>query len=1218
MDAAENVKPKRRLRNIIKWTAVALAAYTVIGFFLLPPIIKKVLLSELSKALHRPVSIQKIKVNPIELTVEIDGVEVKDREGKSVFASFDQLFVDLQIASIYKRGVILREFRLRRPYVNIIRNTDLTYNFSDLLEDKNPKPKSKPLGFSVNNIQITGARADFTDGPKNTAHHVEDVDLLVPFVSNLGYYTDTFVQPSLTGRLNGAPFVFKGATKPFADSLDTSLNIKLTSVDIPYYLAYSPVKMNFRIPTGHIDAKAEVHYRQYKKGVKPTLIVSADVGLDNFELQNTQAERLVYLPKLTVGIRSAELLSRKVSLTGVTLDSPSVVVVRDRKGKLNLLAVLPESEKAGKNEGGDRLGAEAKPETKAAPENALSLEVDELRVNGGNISLTDNEAGKGFKAKLAPVEVSVKGFTTEKGRAASVDLAVKTDAGEEVGLKADVILDPIFAEGTVMVSGVPLKRYAPYYREMLLFDILDGRLGLKTGFVYSKTDTGPEERLSGLEVTLTKLSLKKRDEPAPFLTVPTLSVKDASIDLNKKKLVVGRIATRNGFIGFTRAKDGILSIARLVNSPQTAPSPKPAKPVKKEKDWDVLVKKVSASSWTLRMVDQWPPRVATLTAEKLDFTGEDIRTAKDSMGRINLGFTPNGHGRFTTSGKVGINPLAVDVTFNLRDVEAGSLQPYFEDKVKMVITDGAVTSDGTIKMGYREPDGLHLKVACNVSVARFAALDKQNAEDLVKWDNIALDGMEVGYAPNSVAIREVSLSNFFSNVVIYPDKTINVTQVVEREEKPKDTAGQAAKEGQSVTPVLAPRTTIPPPDAVAKDPKNSWPVRIDRVSLKGCRVNLTDRGISPTYKTSLTDMEGSVTGLSSEEIKMADVDLKCRFDGAAPVSITGRVNPLRADLYVDLKVKLTGMDLSPFTPYSGKYIGYKIDRGKLSLDLSYLIDKKNLDSQNVVFIDQFYLGDNVESKDATKLPMKLALALLRDRRGEIHLDVPVKGRTDDPKFSKGRIILQVLWNVIVKAATSPFSLLGSLFGGGADLSFAEFGQGGWTLDAKARSTLDSLVKAMDARPALKLTVEGHVDAGPDKGWLIKYIFNKKLKAEKLKAMLKDGKPAVPVDEVAVAPDEYEKYLKLAYKDEKFEKPKNFIGMTKGLPAPEMEKLIIAHIEVTDDDLRQLALRRAEVARDYILASGKVGPERVFAVEPKSLAPEKKEGQQDAKVEFALE
>jgi len=347
------------------------------------------------------------------------------------------------------------------------------------------------------------------------------------------------------------------------------------------------------------------------------------------------------------------------------------------------------------------------------------------------------------------------------------------------------------------------------------------------------------------------------------------------------------------------------------------------------------------------------------------------------------------------------------------------------------------------------------------------------------------------------------------------------------------------------------------------------------------------------------------------------VELRGKLGEVAPLEISGKMNPLIKDLFVDLAIKFKDIDLSPMSPYSGKYVGYTIQKGKLSMDLKYLILKRKLDAQNKIFFDQFTLGDRVESETATKLPVRLAISLLKDRKGEIHLDVPVSGSLDDPKFSVFRIILQVLRNLIAKAATSPFALMGAIFGSGEKLDYIEFDYGSSAITGANVAKVSMLEKALKDRPGVKLEITGHVDPEKDREGLKQLFFERKIKAQKLKEILKKGQSPGPVDEIKIEPGEYPKYLKSAYKEEKFPKPKNFIGLTKDLPVPEMEKLMLTHIIVQEGDLRALASQRALRLRDALVKLG-IAAERLFIVEPKSLAPEKKEKVKDSRVQLKLQ
>ncbi|HSB78209.1 MAG TPA: DUF748 domain-containing protein, partial [Candidatus Methylomirabilis sp.] len=488
-------------------------------------------------------------------------------------------------------------------------------------------------------------------------------------------------------------------------------------------------------------------------------------------------------------------------------------------------------------------------------------------------------------------------------------------------------------------------------------------------------------------------------------------------------------------------------------------------------------------------------------------------------------------------------------------------------------------------------------------------IDKVSSDDILKWESLTLNELSVDYNPMSVRAKKVALADFFAHVIVQPGGRLNLQEILVTPEptgqtepaQSSSTAGQTVKADAPAQAAASPATDI----------------QIQEVTLQGGHVQFLDRTLKPNYSADMTEIGGRVSGLSSLETSVADVELRGKMNNSAPLEITGKVNPLRKDLFADIRARFTGMDLSPTSSYSGKYVGYVIEKGKLSFDLKYLIDKRQLSSENKVFIDQFTFGDKVDSPTATSLPVKLGVALLKDRNGEIHLDIPVSGSIDDPKFSIWGVVWQVIGNLITKAVTSPFSLLGAAFGGGEGLQYLEFDPGLATIPAEGVKKIDALVAALSAKPSLKLEIAGYVAPEADREGLKQYLLQRKVKAQKLNDMVKKGASAVPVDEVSVAPEEYEKYLTLAYRAEKFPKPRNFVGLVKSLPVAEMEKLMLTHIEAGEEELRALAAQRANAVKDAILQSGKVGAERLFIVEPKGLTPEKKDNVKDSRVEFKI-
>jgi len=977
-------KLRPRLKKIFVGLIIFFAAFTLLGFFALPPMLKYILAKKLSENLHRGVTINQIKINPYALSIAVRGLTVKDKDSSETFVSCEEIFLNLQSLSALKRAIILSEIRLSQPFIKITQHPDRSYNFSDLIEKKETKPpekeKSKPLNFSINNIKIENGSIDFLDESKQKKHTVRELNIAVPFLSNILYYIDTDVQPVFSAKINKTPYTLQGKTKPYADSLETSFDINISDLDIPYYLAYFPIKMNLKIVSAYLDTQTKISFVQ-PKGEKPSLTVTGNVSLKNIAVNDQQNKPLLRLPLLSISIAPSRPIEKFIHLSKVSIQSPGLEIQRDGKGTLNIQTLLPETG-----------------ETKPAP--------------------------------------------------------------------------------------------------------------------------------------------KKVEDSTPF-----------SLDIDEVQLT-----------------DGKISFSDLT----------PSEPV-------------------------------TLTAKNLDLRVEKISTAKNSKGKLSLSLLLNKRGKISTTGSIGLDPISAELKMDLKGIEIDAFQSYFADKVKITVTSGAFSTTGNLSLGSVGNQELKLNYRGNAALSNFSSINKTNAEDFLKWESLSFNGLNVGINPFLTDIKGISLTNFYSRVIMNAGGTLNLQEILEKGEPKAETP----------TPPVTQEKTTPQEKAPLSPKESSKNIKIGTITLQGGRIDFSDRSLKPDYSAKLTEIGGRISGLSSEETTLAEVDLRGKLDDYAPLEITGKINPLKEDLYVDLKVRFKDMELSPTTPYAGKYVGYTVEKGKLSFDLKYLIVKKKLESQNYIHLDQLTLGDKVESPQATKLPVKLAIALLKDRKGEIKLDIPVTGSLDDPKFSIWGILLKILINLIAKAATSPFSLLGAVFGGGEELSFVEFDYGITTLTEPNAKKIETIVKALYERPSLKMDLEGHVDMEKDREGLKQYLFNKKLKAQKLKEMVKKGDPAIPVDEVKIEPAEYGNYLKMAYKEEKFPKPSNFLGIAKDLPDPEMEKLMLTHIEIKEGDLRTLAAQRAMKVKDAILKSGQVEPERVFILEPKSLAPEKKEKLKDSRVDFKL-
>ena len=979
---------KARLTGIL--LLVLFVIYSVSGFFILPYYARKIATETLTTQLGRTVTIDSIRFNPYTLAVAINNFKIKEEDGQTPFVSFDRLYVNLEIISLLKGGPVIREIKLEKPYVSFVRTAANAFNFSTIAERFASKPAErshekpgKPFLFSINNIQLVNGSITFDDRPAAIKHEIARINLSVPFISNLPSHVDTFVQPMLSASINGTPLNIGGASKVFADSRETSLDITLKDIDIPYYLAYAPAALKVNVPSGRLDVLMKVSYREYTNRA-PTVVLAGETR-----------------------IRDLKVMTKK-----------------------------------------------------------------------------------------------------------------------------------------------------------------------------------PQEDL---------------------LRVPLLSIKDISADLQARKIEVGSVLTQKGLLSVARGADGKMNFDSLMETPQPASSPTVSASAPGANPWILSLKSLVVDDYTLKVADHVPAEPFGVTIDKINCGIQGLSTEKNTRGTLAFSMRLDHAGSVSIKGDIALDPVFADLDLILKDLRFKPLQPYVTEKARVMLAAGTLSMNGHIIARRTEQEKVDASVKGKLRIGKFALLDKANAEDLLTFDSFSLDGIDVRTNPLSVHVRDITLSNFYSRIAISADRKLNLQEIMSAPATTADAAGPV-------------RET---PGETASVPERSQPeapqpeIRIDTITLDKGTINFTDNSIQPRFSSNLVDIKGRVTGLSSALDTAGEVELSGKYDGYAPLTITGKVNPIRKDLYVDLKSDFKDMDLTTVSPYAGRYAGYTIEKGKFSFRLEYLVEKNKLNAKNNIFIDQFTFGDSVESAEATELPVKLAVALLKDRNGEISLDIPVSGELNDPQFSIGGTILKVIVNLLVKAATAPFALIGAMFGGGEQMDYAEFDYGSSTLTEGSKKKLDILEKALNERPVLKMDIIGHVDIEKDREGLKQYLLLRRVKAQKISDLANKSDAPESLEATIVTPQEYPGYLKRAYKAEKFPKPRNAIGMAIDLPVPEMEKLMLANLAVTDDDLKALAAERVKSVRGYLLQSKRVEPERIFTIEPKALAGDKKEGAKDSRTDFKL-
>lgn len=658
----------------------------------------------------------------------------------------------------------------------------------------------------------------------------------------------------------------------------------------------------------------------------------------------------------------------------------------------------------------------------------------------------------------------------------------------------------------------------------------------------------------------------------------------------------------------------------------------------------------AAPPWTVDL-RQFDVRDASISAEdrsvqpaiKLLFAPLSLQVngASQDMTKpvsVTLDTRVNEKGSLNVEGQVVPQPATADLNLKVAAIDLSEAQPYIARYSGMTLVAGKFNGEGKLHYGALNsavaaptagrttagnrqvksaapPPSSTLQFSGNINVEKLHTVDDALHDDFVNWDRLDILGLNYSQAPDRLDIDRIVAKRLYARAIIESDASMNVKRVL--------TAPGSARPAPAAVPpaaavaVKASEPATAPPMKRGKGRKKTaranrapaaattyMPMSIKKIQVENSQINFTDLSVKPNFSAGIQKLNGSIVGLSSKPNSRATVDLTGAVDEFSPVSIAGEVNVL-GPLFTDLKMSFRNISLAVFNPYSGKFAGYNITKGKLTTEFHYRVDGRKLDAQHHIVIEQLEFGDKTESKDAVSLPLKLAVSLLKDRHGVIDLELPVNGSLDDPQFHVGAIIWKVLVNLLEKAVTAPFALLGSLFGGGADIQYIEFQPGVGTLDPAAADKVKAVAKALTERPQLNIDVPLGVVPSVDGPALVDAQFKAHIAAAQAAkgSSKKAGAAAAPAAFDQIDPAAQLALLTRVYTQDVGGEPKFPDEVTSIKSKPEataakidfLKKGIVEHISVGQGELEALAQQRAKSLQEVLLLDSHVEAERVFVV-----------------------
>ncbi len=782
---------------------------------------------------------------------------------------------------------------------------------------------------------------------------------------------------------------------------------------------------------------------------------SLSVEIEGFKFTTAEGSDLLAFDGLSINLAGlASLQQRGVVLDSLVLRKPLINIERRTDASFNFSPLLSKQ-----------------PETAEPPtdEQPLPILIHQISLEEGQLAWVDLWVGPQAKETLTPINLNINQLTTLAEGQSLFDLQLQFASGGKIDLKGEMNLAMLKSSGQLIVEQLLLpKVWELFLQSHLPLVIADGRLSLRTEYAVSQSEQGFNVSLNQGGLEIKQLDLQEKSRPDSLISIPDLAVRGVALDLNKQQLKVAAVTSSDATIKSWLQADGQLNYQALfAEKPEDAtPSPTPANSA--AQPWQIKIDELALANYQIQFTDRSQAKPVEMVLTALNCKVQKFNTASEDKLPVDFSTRINKNAELKLNGTLGLSPLTTDWTVALNDLKLSTFQTYIDPYLNLDLVDGYFNTQGHLQLAMQ--DDVQLTFQGETHIDGLITRDKLKNKDFVKWSNLELQQLSIDVAKQDYKLGKVIFEQPYVRFFIKKDGSTNIDDILVAQHgetqapaKPQSPAKIPASKAKAI------KTEPKPAQSVAQK-TNEPTISIDKVVVKGGKSDFADYSLLLPFVAQMNKLEGEVNGFSSQKDAVAKLQLQGKVYDLAQVNIKGQYQLQNGDS--DIALSFKHMPLPLVTPYMAEFAGYKIEKGQMALDLQYNIKQGQLTANNKIFIDQLTLGEHIDNPKAVSLPLHLAVALLKDGEGKINLDFPITGSLDDPQFSVGSLIGDVLVNMVTKVVSSPFKAFASLFGDEEDLSAISFAYGIGDLAPDAISKLELVGKALASKPELVLEVKG--------------------------------------------------------------------------------------------------------------------------------------------------
>lgn len=876
---------------------------------------------------------------------------------------------------------------------------------------------------------------------------------------------------------------------------------------------------------------------------------SFELDMRDILLQD-QSKPLLSLQHLYVNFQASSLFKRAYVFNSILLEMPFARAVIKPDGSLNLAELLPKQK-----------------DDSPIP----NIWIDNLSVQKGQVNFADQSRELKPDKILTPISFALKDFKTRNDDG-GFTLAATSDDNERFEWKGSLRLQPVHSKGQFKIAALKASSAYEFLSEELPFQLSKGSVNIDGNYEFSIQPKQGMQLLANLaKITATDLALRPKKTEMDWLDIPSLIVSNTQLNYQKENIKVQSITLEGVHANVWLEPDGSINLLQLTEQ-------------------GANVKKATASNWQAS-IDQFSISKASIDLEdktvkpsgKFQLTGTEFSTSGISLDldkalQIQISSTINDVAALKLQGSVLPSNFTAELAVDVSKMPVKQLLMYLPDYPGIEFKSGEAAVIGKITLDEKA----NINYVGDAFVEDLVLLDIKNKSEFLALKKTSVQGIIYKQAPESVAIDSIIMDRPQMEVVVTKQQTINILDLLATETSATSQSG-------------------------AKEAVAELPISIKKMLFRSGTMAFADFSIQPNFKAKIENLNGNLNSISTRSDAVAEIDLTGYvINKFSPVVIKGKTSIFDFEQETDIKMAFRNIELPVFNPYSGRFAGYAIAKGKLTTELHYRINNKQLVADHHVILDQLTWGNATDSKDKVSLPIRLATSLLKDKNGVIDLNVPVTGTIDDPQFKIGPIVWQIIKNIFVKVVSAPFSFIGSLFAGAEQAQYVDFEPGSALLPENAKHSLPALAKALTERPGVSLDIPAGIIVELDKAAIANQHFltaiqqiqsksgkdNKQvpgfesLEPKKQMAVLEDlyklqfgRKPDIPKPELNSEQEDSSRKEKKTAK--------------KSMEVQWLEAQLRPKFQATDAELNELAVARGNAVQEALLSNAGLDPSRVF-------------------------